>query len=60
MGRVTFPPALREFAAVVRYCVVIGANTRLEFWDAAAWETSLAEQEDAFCAASEEVLPGGL
>jgi MraZ protein len=59
-GRVTIPPALREYAALQRDCVVIGANTRLEIWDAAAWETYLAEQEDAFSAASEEVLPGVL
>lgn len=57
-GRVTIPPALREYAALQRDCVVIGANTRLEIWDAAAWERYLAEQEDAFSAASEEVLPG--
>ena len=59
-GRVTIPPALREYAALQRDCVVIGANTRLEIWDAAAWETYLAEQEDVFSAASEEVLPGVL
>jgi MraZ protein len=38
--------------------VVIGASTRLEIWDAVAWETYLAQQEDAFSDASEEVLPG--
>ncbi len=59
-GRVTIPPALREYAALARDCVVIGANTRLEIWDSAAWEAYLAEQEDAFSAASEEVLPGVL
>jgi MraZ protein len=59
-GRVTIPPALREYAALQRDCVVIGANTRLEIWDAAAWDGYLAEQEDAFSAASEEVLPGVL
>ncbi len=59
-GRVTIPPALREYAALQRDCVVIGANTRLEIWDSAAWETYLLEQEDAFSAASEEVLPGVL
>ncbi len=34
-GRVTIPPALREYAGLQRDCVVIGANTRLEIWDAA-------------------------
>jgi len=59
-GRITIPPALREYAALSRDCAVIGANTRLEIWDSAAWESYLAEQEDAFSAASEEVLPGVL
>ena len=59
-GRITIPPALREYAALTRDCAVIGANTRLEIWDSAAWESYLAEQEDAFSAASEEVLPGVL
>ncbi len=53
-------PALREYAALARDCTVIGANTRLEIWDSAAWESYLAEQEDAFSAASEEGLPGVL
>jgi MraZ protein len=59
-GRITIPPPLREYAALTRDCAVIGANTRLEIWDSAAWESYLAEQEDTFSAASEEVLPGVL
>jgi MraZ protein len=59
-GRITIPPALREYAALQRDCVVIGANTRLEIWDATAWETYLEQQEGAFSEASEEVLPGVL
>ncbi len=57
-GRITIPPSLRDYAALQRDCVVIGANTRLEIWDAVAWDTYLAQQEDAFSDASEEVLPG--
>jgi MraZ protein len=59
-GRVTIPPALRDYAALQRDCVVIGANTRLEIWDSAAWEAYLEQQEDAFSDASQEVLPGVL
>ena len=57
-GRITVPPGLRQYAGLDRDCVVIGANTRMEIWDAPAWETYLAAQEDAFSDASEEVLPG--
>ncbi len=59
-GRITVPPSLREYAGLSRDCVVIGANTRLEIWDAQAWDTYLTDQEEAFSAASEEVLPGVL
>jgi MraZ protein len=52
------PPGLREYAGLQRDCIVIGANTRLEIWDAQAWETYLAAQEDSFSEAAEEVLPG--
>jgi MraZ protein len=57
-GRITVPPALRQYAGLERDCVVIGANTRMEIWDAAAWETYLTSQEESFSDAAEEVLPG--
>jgi MraZ protein len=59
-GRVTIPQGLRDYAGLQRECVVIGADTRLEIWDEAAWTAYLADQEDAFSTASEEVLPGVL
>jgi MraZ protein len=57
-GRITIPPSLRDYAGLQRDCVVIGANTRLEVWDAVAWHAYLEQQEDAFSGASEEVMPG--
>ena len=57
-GRITVPPGLRTYAGLTRDCVVIGANTRLEIWDAQAWEAYLAAQEDSYSDADEEVLPG--
>jgi MraZ protein len=59
-GRITIPLALRDYATLQRDCVVIGANTRLEIWDATAWDAYLVQQEDAFSDASQEVLPGVL
>ena len=59
-GRITVPPPLREYAGLSRDCVVIGANTRVEVWDAAAWESYLADREQAFADLEEEVLPGVL
>jgi transcriptional regulator MraZ len=57
-GRVTLPPHLRDYAGLQRECAVIGANSRVEVWDAPAWERYLAAQEDAFSALSQEVPPG--
>ncbi len=57
-GRITIPPALREYAGLRRECVVIGASSRVEVWDRAAWDGYLAEQEPKFSELSEEVLPG--
>ena len=59
-GRITIPPALRAYAGLSKDCVVIGANTRVEVWDSAAWETYLADREQAFAELEEEVLPGVL
>src|SRR3954471_493876 len=56
-GRITIPQSLRDYAGLRRDCVVIGANTRVEIWDALAWDTYLDAQEQAFADLSEEVLP---
>jgi len=57
-GRLTLPAPLRDYAGLSRDCVVIGANTRVEIWDAAAWQDYLGASEEQFSSQSEEVLPG--
>jgi MraZ protein len=56
-GRITVPSQLREYAGLSKDCVVIGANSRVEVWDADAWQNYLTSTEQAF-ADAEEVLPG--
>ena len=56
-GRITLPSQLREFAGLDRDCVVVGADTRVEIWDAAAWATYLAAQEPGFVELDREVIP---
>jgi MraZ protein len=56
-GRITVPPPLREYAGLTKDCVVIGANTRVEVWDATSWQSYLDTTEQSF-AEAEEVLPG--
>ena len=57
-GRITVPPALREYAGLHREVVVVGNGSTVEMWDASAWNSYLATQEDAFSGISEEVVPG--
>lgn len=57
-GRITIPSGLRTYAGLDRDCVVIGANTRVEIWDSAAWSAYLADRESTFADVSEEVFPG--
>jgi MraZ protein len=57
-GRVTIPGGLRTYATLEKECVVIGANTRLEIWDAQAWTSYLSDREKGFADVSTEVLPG--
>lgn len=56
-GRVTIPSSLREYAGLSRDVVVVGADTRIEIWDAAAWETYLSSTEQSFVDLDGEVVP---
>ena len=56
--RVTIPAALRQYAGLTKDCTVIGAGNRLELWDSEAWNSYLAETEQAFSDQSDEVIPG--
>lgn len=57
-GRVTIPATLRQYAALEKELVVIGAGSRAEIWDAAAWHSYLDAKETAFSATDENDLPG--
>ena len=57
-GRITLPPALREYAGLDRDVIVVGNGTTAEIWDSSAWETYLSNQEDDFSGMDEEVVPG--
>jgi MraZ protein len=58
-GRVTLPPLLRSYAGLERECVVIGAFSRVEIWDATAWQRYSDEKEEAFANWS-DTAEGGL
>ena len=56
--RITIPPTLREYAGLGRDLTVIGAGSRAEIWDSAAWATYYENAESAFANTAEEVIPG--
>ncbi len=54
-GRIAINAELRRYAGLTRNCVVIGAFTRAEIWDAQAWETYQEQHEDEYARAQQEV-----
>lgn len=57
-NRVTIPAALREYAGLDRELAVIGVGSRVEIWDAEAWQKFISEEEEHYSAIEEEVIPG--
>lgn len=56
-GRLTIPPVLREYAGLDRDLAVVGADNRIELWDAATWAQYLDNNEPDF---ADLDLEGGL
>jgi MraZ protein len=57
-GRVTIPPALREYAGLERDVVIVGAGQTCEIWAPSAWDTYLNSSEPKFADLNQEVVPG--
>ena len=38
-GRITIPARLREYAGLTKEVAVVGADSRIELWDAGRWDT---------------------
>lgn len=57
-GRVIIPPQLRAYARIERDVVVIGVSTRIEIWDAGAWENYRTKAEDSYEEIAEKVVTG--
>lgn len=45
-GRTCIASPLIIYAGLTKECVIIGANDRIEIWDAEAWNTLLCENEE--------------
>ncbi|MDO6682273.1 MULTISPECIES: division/cell wall cluster transcriptional repressor MraZ [unclassified Oceanobacter] len=40
-GRILISPACRQYAGLIKECVLMGQGNKLELWDKARWETQL-------------------
>jgi MraZ protein len=54
-GRITIPQALKEAAGLERDCIILGIKKYIELWDVGEYDAYLAESEDEFQEAAEEL-----
>jgi MraZ protein len=59
-GRITIPARLRDYADLQRDIAVVGADSRLELWNAQAWETYRTEGMADFASTERPFDVGGL
>ena len=45
-GRINIPSPLTKYADLIKECVIIGVNDRLEIWSKDRWENFILENED--------------
>lgn len=55
-GRISLTPALREYAAITRDVVVIGAMDRVEIWEPTRWREYSSSAQEKFADLDEERL----
>ena len=53
-GRISLTPPLREYAAITRDVVVIGAMDRVEIWEPTRWREYSASAQEKFAELDEE------
>ncbi len=55
-GRVNIPPHLREHGHLVKECVIIGVQSRMEIWGKTEWDAYSLEQEHSFGEIAEKLV----
>lgn len=54
-GRILLPGSLRDYAKLLRECVVIGVSNRVEIWAKEIWESYSTDAADSFAAIAEKL-----
>ena len=60
MGRINLPANLVSYASLVKDCVIIGVNERVEVWDKEAFDPFMNENMDSFAEMAEDLFAGGM
>ena len=60
MGRINLPANLVSYASLVKDCVIIGVNERVEVWDKEAFDAFMNENMDSFAEMAEDLFAGGM
>ncbi len=55
-GRINIPSNLREYANLLKDCVVIGVSSRIEIWSENEWQEFYSESEDNFEDIAEDLI----
>ncbi|HJE19161.1 division/cell wall cluster transcriptional repressor MraZ [Aliicoccus persicus] len=55
-GRINIPANLREYATLLKDCVVIGVSSRIEIWAEEEWQSFYSDSEDNFEDIAEDLI----
>ena len=44
-GRINIPPPLTQYASLIKDCIIIGVDERLEIWSKEKWEDFIKDNE---------------
>lgn len=58
-GRVSITSPLIEYADIIKECVIIGANDRIEIWAKESWDNFLTVNEENFSDIAENLFTTG-
>lgn len=59
-GRISITPSLKEYAGLIKDCVIIGVGDRLEIWSEEAWKKFFQENQADFSDIAEHLFDGNL
>lgn len=59
-GRINIPSPLINYASLIKDCIIIGVNDRLEIWSKENWEKFVSENEQSFTDMADHLFSSNL